>query len=185
MASIAIVGDGPGGLSAALFLAKNGHEAVVYGDDKTAMHFALLKNYLGVPEVPGSEFQDTALAQVEEAGAQIRRARVSRITPGDIGYSIEADDGSTMDAEYLILSEGRTAPLAEALGLATDPDGGIAVDAEFRSSLPRLYVLGRSTRPKRSQAIISAGAGATAALDILADLAGEDVQDWDSPPKEG
>ncbi len=33
MASVAIVGDGPGGLSAALFLAKNGHEATVYGTD--------------------------------------------------------------------------------------------------------------------------------------------------------
>ena len=58
------------------------------------------------------------------------------------------------------------------------------MDSEFRSSMAGVYVLGRSVRPKRSQAIISAGAGATAALDILATLAGEHVQDWDSMPKE-
>jgi hypothetical protein len=40
------------------------------------------------------------------------------------------------------------------------------------------------TRPKRSQVVISAGAGAVAALDILATEAGEDLQDWDTPPKD-
>lgn len=184
MASIAIVGDGPGGLSAALFLAKNGHEAVVYGDDKTAMNFALLHNYLGVPGVPGSEFQKKALAQVEAAGAQIRRTRVTAVAPDGDRFRIEAEDGTAIEADYVILSEGRTAPLAEALRLASAADGSVAVDAEFRASLPRVYVLGRSIRPKRSQAIISAGAGATAALDILAEEAGEDLQDWDSPPQE-
>jgi thioredoxin reductase len=45
--SVIVVGDGPGGLSAALFLAKGGISVTVYGEDKTAMHWALLKNYLG------------------------------------------------------------------------------------------------------------------------------------------
>ena len=44
-------------------------------------------------------------------------------------------------------------------------------------------MVGRSTRPGRSQAIISAGDGARAALDILAREAGKDVQDWDTPRK--
>jgi thioredoxin reductase len=47
-----------------------------------------------------------------------------------------------------------------------------------------VYVVGRLARPNRSQAIISAGAGAAAALDILSREAGEDVHDWDSPPKD-
>ena len=51
MARVNIVGDGPGGLSAALFLAKNGHEVVVYGQDKTAMHYAELHNYLGIDRI--------------------------------------------------------------------------------------------------------------------------------------
>jgi thioredoxin reductase len=56
VARIIIVGDGPGGLSAALFLAKNGHTVTVYGQDKTAMHYAHISNYLGIPEIAGSEF---------------------------------------------------------------------------------------------------------------------------------
>ena len=48
MPDVIVIGDGPGGLSAALFLAKNGKEVVVYGQDKTAMHWAMLHNYLGI-----------------------------------------------------------------------------------------------------------------------------------------
>ena len=51
MASVVIVGDGPGGLSAALFLAKNGQDVTVFGTDDTAMHYAYLYNYLGIPEI--------------------------------------------------------------------------------------------------------------------------------------
>ncbi|MDX1450561.1 MAG: thioredoxin reductase, partial [Acidimicrobiia bacterium] len=60
----------------------------------------------------------------------------------------------------------------------------IVVDRDYRSSLDRVYVVGRSARPERSQAIISAGAGATAAVDILAVEAGKNIQDWDSPPED-
>ncbi len=47
-----------------------------------------------------------------------------------------------------------------------------------------MYVVGRSARPGRSQAIISAGDGAAAAIDILSREQGKDVLDWDQPPKE-
>jgi thioredoxin reductase (NADPH) len=87
------------------------------------------------------------------------------------------------ESDYLILTEGKSAPLATSLGLAGD-DGSISVDRDGRSSIDGAYVIGRSARPSRSQAIISAGDGAAAALDILAEIEGKDVQDWDSPPKE-
>src|SRR5688500_18947446 len=68
---VVIIGDGPGGLSAALFLAKNGMSTVVYGQDKTAMHWALLKNYLGVPEISGTDFQSIARTQVSAFGGRV------------------------------------------------------------------------------------------------------------------
>ena len=55
---VVIVGDGPGGLSAALFLVRGGLDIRVYGQDKTAMHWAMLNNYLGVEEMLGSDFQE-------------------------------------------------------------------------------------------------------------------------------
>lgn len=95
MPDVIVIGDGPGGLSAALFLAKNGSDVVVFGQNNTAMNWALLRNYLGIPEIAGTEFQKVA----------------------------------------------------------------------------------------RAQAIISAGDGAAAAIDILSREKGDDVVDWDEPPK--
>ena len=52
MTKAIVIGDGPAGLSAALFLAKNGVETTVFGQDNTAMHYAELHNYLGIPVLP-------------------------------------------------------------------------------------------------------------------------------------
>ena len=182
MASVAIIGDGPGGLSAALFLARNGHRARVYGTDKTAMHFAYLYNYLGIPEIGGTEFQKVAREQVLKFGAVIAEEEVTAVSAGD-GFSVTTESGTAV-FDYLILTEGKEPELARSLHLAADESGAIEVDRDYRSSMDRVYVVGRSARPERSQAIISAGAGATAALDILAIEAGGSVTDWDTPPEQ-
>lgn len=182
MAKVNIVGDGPGGLSAALFLAKGGHEVAVYGQDKTAMHFAHLYNYLGVPEIAGSDFQRIARDQVAAFGARLVDEEVTGVAVGD-GFTVTTDVGDNQ-ADYLILTEGKSPELAHSLGLDVDETGAIVVDADYMSSSDRLYVVGRAVRPTRSQAIISAGAGAVAALDILARESGKDIQDWDTPPKD-
>lgn len=182
MARIAIVGDGPAGLSAGLFLARNGHEAVVYGTDDTAMHHAYLHNYLGVPDVDGSAFQAVARRQAVDAGVDLRDAEVTEITPGEHGTFVVATADGSLSADYVLLAGGKASQrLASALG-APPEDGHVPVDTEQRTVVPRLYAAGRVVRPERSQAIVSAGAGAVAALDILSREAGRDVHDWDTPP---
>ncbi len=181
MSRVTIVGDGPGGLSAALFLAKNGHEVKVFGQDETAMNHAYLYNYLGIPEIDGTDFQNIAKGQVTEQGGQIMAEEVTSVAADEV-FTVETDSGS-YESDYLILTEGKSPELARSLEMETDDDGAIVVDQDNRSSVDKVYVVGRSVRPKRSQAIISAGAGAVAALDILAREEGRDVQDWDTPPK--
>jgi thioredoxin reductase (NADPH) len=181
MARVIIVGDGPGGLSAALFLAKNGHDVKVFGQDQTAMNYAYLYNYLGIPEIDGTEFQGIAKQQVSRFGAELRDEEVTSVAIHGI-FVVETARESH-EAEYLILTEGKSPDLARSLGVEESDSGAIVVDRDMRSSVDRVYVVGRSVRPSRSQAIISAGAGAVAAVDVLAREAGEDVQDWDTPPK--
>lgn len=183
MAKIIIVGDGPGGLSAALLLAKNGHETVVYAQNETAMHYAYLYNYLGIPEIDGSEFQRVARSQVTDHGAQLREGAVSAIERTDDGFTVRTEVDSHEEAAYVILAGGKAAQqLADAAG-AEVGDGAVVVGPEFTTTVEGLYAVGRMVRPNRSQAVISAGAGATAALDIMSREAGRDVTDWDSPPK--
>ena len=182
MARVTIIGDGPGGLSAALFLAKNGHDVKVFGQDETAMNFAYLYNYLGIPEIDGTEFQRVAKNQVEGFGAELIDAEVTSIFANGV-FTVETGSDS-YESDYLILTEGKSPDLANSLGVDADDEGAISVNQDYESSVEKVYVVGRSVRPKRSQAIISAGAGAVAALDILAREEGKDVQDWDTPPKD-
>lgn len=182
MPDVIIIGDGPGGLSAALFLAKNKLDVVVFGDDKSAMHYAYLRNYLGIPEIHGSDFQRIGRAQVTAFGARLREDRVDAVTPAGDRFAVSLESGERITAKYVILSEGKAPRLAKQLGLAFDDAKGIATDRNARTSVDRIYVVGRSARPGRSQAIISAGDGASAAIDILSRERGEDVLDWDEPP---
>jgi thioredoxin reductase (NADPH) len=182
MAKAVIIGDGPAGLSAALLLAKNDVETVVFAQDGTAMHYAHLHNYLGIPEVGGTDFQRVAREQVGAQGAVLREEEVTDVRRTDGGVVVRTADGAEEAADYLVLAAGKPGQrLADQLGLARG-DGGLVVDREQRTSDDRVYAAGRVTRMERSQAIISAGDGARAALDILSREAGRDVHDWDSPP---
>jgi thioredoxin reductase len=180
---VVIVGDGPGGLSAALFLAKNGLKTVVYGQDKTAMHWAFVKNYLGLHEIHGSEFQKVARQQTEQFGAAIEDRRVESVAKSGSGFLITLEGGQSVSSRYLILSEGKSPRLAQQLGVKFEGAAAIT-DKNAQTSVSGAYAVGRLARPGRSQAIISAGDGAAAAIDILSREKGEDFADWDSPPEE-
>lgn len=178
-----VIGDGPAGLSAALFLSKNGVDTVVFAQDKTANHYALLRNYLGIPEITGTAFQQIARQQAASFGAEIRDQMVTGVAQTENGFTVTSDDGAAHEADYVLLAEGKGSKLAVAFGLQKG-DSGIPVDRDGRSGVDGLYVVGRSTRVTRSQAIISAGEGAAAALDILSRLYGKEFNDFDTPPKE-
>jgi thioredoxin reductase len=182
MPDVIVIGDGPGGLSAALFLAKNKLSVVVFGQDKTAMHWALVKNYLGIPEIEGAKFQAIARDQVTKLGAEVRDERVETIGGKEGAWIVTLESGASHTARYLVLSEGKAPRLAKQIGLVFDEVLGIPTDRNARTPTGA-YVVGRSARPGRSQAIISAGDGAAAAIDILSRERGEDIVDWDEPPK--
>lgn len=181
MTDVIVIGDGPGGLSAALFLAKNGMDVVVFGQDRTAMHAALLKNYLGIPEIHGTEFQRIARGQVERLGARLEDGRVESLAKVDAGFDATIEGGARVHARYVVLSEGKSPRLAQQLGLEHDPERGLAADRNGRTDVEGVYACGRLVRPGRSQAVISAGDGAAAAIDILSREKGESFADWDTP----
>ena len=183
MTKVIVVGDGAGGLGAALFLAKKGVDVTVFGKNQTALHYADLYNYLGIPQILGSDFYKIARQQVLDFGADLQDALVTHIDQTDDGFVVTTDDGRSFTAQYLILAEGKGVKLNESLGL-TKEGRSVEVDRNGRTAVPNLYAVGRSTKMNRSQAIISAGEGASAALDILSKEAGRDVLDYDTPPKE-
>jgi thioredoxin reductase len=158
-------------------------ETTVFGLDKTAMHWAYLYNYLGIPEISCSDFQKVARDQVAGFGVDIVAETVTELLPGEDIFTVTTDSGKKYTADYVVIAEGKAAKLAQDLGLEKS-DSGIIVDREGRTAIANLYVVGRATRVTRSQAIISAGEGAATALDILSAVHGKEFNDFDTPPEE-
>ena len=98
MSDVIIIGDGPAGLSGALFLAKNGQSVEVFAQDKTLMHLALLINYLSIPRMTGTEFQKIARKQVTDQGGTIIDAEVTGVARGGAGFIVTTADQKTHEA---------------------------------------------------------------------------------------
>jgi|SRR6056297_522544 len=179
MTDVLVVGGGPAGLSAALFTEKNGLDTVVYDTDETWLHKAHLFNYLGIESKDGTEFVADAREQVEGFGVGLHEGEVTAIEQRDDGFVVTTEDGDH-EATYLVLATGADRSLAEALGCEFDGDL-VAVDLSMETSVTDAYATGAMVRDQEWQAIISAGDGGAAALDILSKEEGEHFHDFDVP----
>jgi thioredoxin reductase len=179
MVDVLVVGGGAAGLSAALFTAKNGLDTVVFDTDGTWLHSAHLFNYLGIGSVDGSAFLETARAQVDAFGVERHEAEVTSVERTDEGFAVTAAD-ETHEAPYLVLATGAKRALAEELGCEFDGDV-VDVDVTMETSVENAYATGAMVRAEEWQAVISAGDGAAAALNVLTKERGEHFHDFDTP----
>jgi thioredoxin reductase len=180
MASVAVVGGGPAGLSAALFAAKNGLDTTVFDTDETWMHKAHLFNYPGIGSIGGSEFMGVARQQVDDFGVDRRQGEAVTGVSKDDGFTVTTEDGE-YEADYLVLATGADRSLATDLGCETDDDGVVEAGVEMETSVDDAYATGAMVRAEEWQAVISAGDGAAAALNILSKEKGEHYHDFDTP----
>jgi len=180
MASVAVVGGGPAGLSAALFAAKNGLDTTVFDTDETWMHKAHLFNYPGIGSIGGSEFMGVARQQVDDFGVDRRQGEAVTGVSKDDGFTVTTEDGE-YEADYLVLATGADRSLATDLGCETDDDGVVEAGVEMETSVDDAYATGAMVRAEEWQAVISAGDGAAAALNILSKEKGEHYHDFDVP----
>ena len=180
MADVAIVGGGPAGLTAGLFLQKNGQEATVFDTDDTWMHKAHLFNYPGIGSVDGTAYLETLRAQVDSFGvAREQGVEVTDVSSEAEGFTITTDNGD-VEADYVVLATGANRELAETLGCEFDGDV-VDVDVTMETSVDDAYATGAMVRAEEWQAVISAGDGASAALNILTRERGEHFHDFDVP----
>lgn len=181
MAQVIIAGGGAAGLSAALFAAKNGLETTVFDTDKTWLHKAHLFNYPGIRSIDGSTLLETLRGQVDDFGVERHpESAVESIESDGDEFTITAND-STHTAKYVVLATGANRDLAEELGCAFTDEGAVDVDVTMETSIENVYATGAMVRAEEWQAVISAGDGAAAALNILTKEKGDHFHDFDVP----
>jgi len=181
MAHVTVVGGGPAGLSAALFTAKNGLDTTVFDTDETWMHKAHLFNYPGIDSIDGTAYVEDVREQVDGFGAERHQGEaVTGVNVHDDGFEVltEADE---YDSDYLVLATGDDLDLAEQLGCAMTEEGVVGVDVSMETSVEDAYATGAMVRAGERQAVIAAGDGAAAALNILSKEAGEEFHDFETP----
>jgi thioredoxin reductase (NADPH) len=181
MADVLIIGGGPAGLSTALFTAKNGLETAVFDTDETWMHKAHLFNYPGIGSIDGSNYLATLREQVDDFGVtRHQETEVSAVTTDDGGFVVETED-EEYTADYVVLATGANRDLADDLGCAFTDEDVVDVDVTMETSVDNAYATGAMVRAEEWQAVISAGDGAAAALNILSKEKGEHYHDFDVP----
>ncbi|HET7323891.1 MAG TPA: NAD(P)/FAD-dependent oxidoreductase [Halococcus sp.] len=178
---VAVVGGGPAGLSAALFSAKNDLSTQLFDTDKTWMHRAHLYNYLGIKSEDGSAFIEDAREQADDFGVERHQStEVTSVAANGDGFTVSTENGDH-EASYVILATGANRDLADDLGCAFTDEDVVDVDVTTETSVEDAYATGAMVRAEEWQAVISAGDGAAAALNILTKEKGEHYHDFDVP----
>ena len=171
----------PQGCLPASLRPENGLETVVFDTDDTWTHAAHLFNYLGTRSISGDEFLEVARGQVADQGADIRYdEEVTGVTQTDGGFTVTTTDDE-YDADYVVLATGADRDLADDIGCAFTDEETVAVDVTMETSVEDVYATGAMVRAEEWQAIISAGDGAAAALNILSKEKGDHFHDFDTP----
>ncbi|NUB91812.1 FAD-dependent oxidoreductase [Haloterrigena sp. SYSU A121-1] len=180
MADVAIVGGGPAGLSAALYAAKNDLETIVFDTDESWMHKAHLFNYPAVRSISGDEYLELSRGQARDRGATLLEEEVTAVEETDDGFVVRTEEDE-YTAAYVVLATGGDRSLAEDLGCEFTDEEVVDVNLDMETSVENAYATGAMSRPEKWQAVIAAGDGAAAVLDILSTEKGEYYHDFDMP----
>ena len=144
---VAVVGGGPAGASAALFVAKAGKKTLLIDADKGMTRRAMVYNFYGVPEIRGPDLMDTGHRQAAHFGAELIKAAVTDVERTEDGFRLVTEQGD-FHARYVILATGATADLAAKIGLesrpATEPriKTVLVVDPAGRTNVPGIWAAG-------------------------------------------
>jgi thioredoxin reductase (NADPH) len=108
---VVIVGAGPAGLSAAVYAASEGLDALVIEASSPggqAGSSSRIENYLGFPTgISGQELAGRAFAQAQKFGAAVMIAKgAAELSCEPLPYGVRLDDGATIPARTVIIATG-------------------------------------------------------------------------------
>ena len=116
-----IIGSGPAGYTAAIYLGRSGHKATIIeglqpGGQLTTT--TIVENFPGFPDgIDANQLMDNMRRQAVNCGAEIMHNSVVKADLSQQPYTITLDNGSVLSAYVLIIATGAT---AKYLGLSDE-----------------------------------------------------------------
>jgi thioredoxin reductase (NADPH) len=105
----AVIGDGPAALAAAINLKIRKKSFVLFGTPKGS-HKVLLSpgidNYLGFPEITGSELMEKMTAHAESLGVEWNESRVNQVYHMGSHYAVLDKDNAQYEVQTVIVATG-------------------------------------------------------------------------------
>jgi thioredoxin reductase len=129
----------------------------------------------------GFVVETSVASETQRADGDSEAQSASGRSSGQSPREEAVDDDSTHSADYVVLATGANRDLAEDLGCAFTDEDVVDVDVTMETSVGDAYATGAMVRVEEWQAVISAGDGAAAALNILSKEKGEHYHDFDVP----
>lgn len=103
-----IIGKGPAGISASLYLARAGYRVLVVGKDGGALERAeKIENYYGFPDqLTGAELVDRGIGQAERLGADVRTCEIVGLSSAD-AFVAKSTEGE-LRARVVLIATGKS-----------------------------------------------------------------------------
>lgn len=149
MNKVVVLGTGPAGLTAAIYLARANMEPLVIEGPEPGGQLTTttdVENFPGFPDgILGPELMDQMRKQAERFGARFQSGWVNKVDLSNRPFKIYFRDGESIESESLIISTGASAKLLDIPGEKENIGQGVSTCATcdgffFRNK--RLIVVG-------------------------------------------
>jgi thioredoxin reductase (NADPH) len=181
--TVAVIGGGAAGLTAAHFLARAGVAVEVFDQDRSILKRAFLKNLPGAAELEGRELLSSLRHKLTELGVPSSTTKVDDVQPSSDGFVVMTGDDA-ITARYVVLATGQGTLKLASLEVATIDARqpfvkvNVVTDHWGATSVPGVWAAG-VVAGWPSQATVCTGSGANVAIEIISVLKGEFWVDHD------
>lgn len=109
MIDIAIIGSGPAGLTAAIYLARSGLKPLIISGEKPGgqlINTDLIENYPGFKSIKGSDLMMSMLNQAEDLGTKFIYESVNSVLKNNEIFQMKLESNELIDSKAILIATG-------------------------------------------------------------------------------
>lgn len=174
---VVIVGGGPAGLTAAIYLARAKHRVVVVERKRIGGQIACINesvNYPGIEKLSGADLTGNMCRQAEKYGVEFLFGTAKSLNLNTMIKSVKTDKGE-LHCFGILLATGapsqilgcNTASELIRMDICLDENGFVIADTKRKTNLDGVYAAGDICRKNVRKAAIAIGDGALAATELV------------------